>query len=294
MYQTTLFNKEDKVISRPKGQFLKWIGSKYRYAEEIVSYFPNYSGTYIEPFLGSGAVLATVTPENGIGSDIFPPLIEIWKNLKENPSQLSDWYAERWNTFEGKDKKTAYEAIKASYNRKPNGADFLFLTRSCYGGVVRFRKADGYMSTPVGIHYPISPDSFNARVIEWHNRVQSTNFYVGSFSEIMGSAKKGDFIYCDPPYVDSQGILYGAQGFSLEELMMTIEKCKSRGVHVALSIDGTKKSGNKICDIEVPDSLFEKEILINCGRSMLRRFQMNGQTLESEVVKDRLLLTYQP
>jgi DNA adenine methylase len=71
-----------------------------------------------------------------------------------------------------------------------------------------------------------------------------------------------------------------------------IEKCKRKGVNVILSIDGTKKSGNKICDLEVPDGLFEREIFVNCGRSMLRRFQMGGKSLETEVVADRLLLTY--
>jgi len=61
---------------------------------------------------------------------------------------------------------------------------------------------------------------------------------------------------------------------------------------VALSIDGTKRSGDLICRVPIPDGLFEREALVNCGRSMLRRFQMGGQSLESEVVADRLLLTY--
>jgi DNA adenine methylase len=47
-----------------------------------------------------------------------------------------------------------------------------------------------------------------------------------------------------------------------------------------------------LCDIPIPDDLFEHEVAVNCGRSMLRRFQLGGETLEGEVVKDRLLLTY--
>ncbi len=105
-------------------------------------------------------------------------------------------------------------------------------------------------------------------------------------------AKKGDLVYCDPPYVDSQAILYGAQKFSLAKLFESIERCKSRGVFVAMSIDGTKRSGDKICNIPIPDELFETEASVNCGRSMLRRFQMAGKTLENEVVSDKLLLTY--
>jgi len=112
------------------------------------------------------------------------------------------------------------------------------------------------------------------------------------FQQAMQQAREGDLVYCDPPYSFTQKILYGAQEFSLERLFDAIQDCKRRGAYVALSIDGTKKSGNLICNVPIPDGLFEEEALVNCGRSMLRRFQMNGQTLEEEVVADRLLLTY--
>jgi DNA adenine methylase len=61
---------------------------------------------------------------------------------------------------------------------------------------------------------------------------------------------------------------------------------------VALSIDGTKKSGRYICDVPIQKGLFKREILLDGGRSMLRRFQMGGGTLETEVVADRLALTW--
>ena len=110
----------------------------------------------------------------------------------------------------------------------------------------------------------------------------------------MRLAKKGDMVYCDPPYKHSQAILYGGQDFVLEELFEEIERCKKRGVYVALSIDGTKKSGDVVCDLPIPEKLFEEEIYVNLGKSMLKRFQMGGKTLESEIVADRLLLTYAP
>ena len=108
----------------------------------------------------------------------------------------------------------------------------------------------------------------------------------------MKQAKEGDLIYCDPPYTHSQTILYGAQDFRLTELFEHIAKVKSRGVKVALSIDGTKKSGDRNCELPIPDGLFKREMFVNVGPSMLKRFQMEGGTLESEVVADRLLLTY--
>jgi DNA adenine methylase len=112
------------------------------------------------------------------------------------------------------------------------------------------------------------------------------------YEEAMGAAKKGDLVYCDPPYHHSQTILYGAQDFNLEHLLEVVERCKARGVNVALSIDGMKRSGNHLCALPIPKGLFERESFISCGRSMLKRFQMNGQSLETEGVADRLLLTY--
>lgn len=285
-------NGEQRLIQPFKSQLLKWIGNKQRFAHEIVSHFPVEFGTYFEPFLGSGAVLGTLAPAQGVASDNFRPLIEIWRTLHADPERLNRWYSERWHAARRGDKATGYEEIKSSYNAKPNGADLLFLCRACYGGVVRFRKADGYMSTPCGIHNPIPPSAFAERVDEWRRRTSGTKFFEMDFREAMKRAVKRDLVYCDPPYKDTQTILYGAQDFDLGELYETISQCKARGVFVALSIDGTKKTGNKVCNVPTPSGLFEREVFVNCGRSMLRRFQMGGQTLEGEVVADRLLLTY--
>lgn len=291
--QLSLFKNSKTYHIRPlKIQLLKWIGNKQRFATEIVSYFPTDFNTYFEPFLGSGAVLATLAPEIAIGSDTFNPLMEIWQTLQKSPETVKKWYSDRWDILMNGDKKDEYEKIKESYNENPNGADLLFISRSCYGGVVRFRQADGYISTPVGIHNPISPVSFSKRVDEWHERTKGTKFLILDYSEAMEMAKPKDLIYCDPPYCHSQTILYGAQSFSLEKLLRWIENCKSKDIYVALSIDGTKRSGNYICDIPIPSKLFKREIFIECGRSMLKRFQMQNSSLEGEAVSDRLLLTY--
>jgi DNA adenine methylase len=275
-----------------RSQLLKWIGNKQRFAHEIASYFPANFGTYYEPFLGGASVLATLSPTRAVGSDVFAPLVEIWQTLHDAPETLVHWYANRRNQLISGDKLATYEEVKASYNARPNGADLLYLCRACYGGVVRFRKSDGYMSTPCGVHMPISVDSFARRVKEWRRRTAGAVFELLDYQEAMQAAKRRDLVYCDPPYKDTQKILYGAQSFDLNQLFDTIRDCKQRGVFVALSIDGTKRSGNLVCDVPIPAGLFAREVRVRCGRSMLRRFQMSGQTLESEVVADRLLLTY--
>lgn len=281
------------LLVRPfSAQLLKWIGNKQRFAPAIIRYFPDRFGTYHEPFLGSGGVLGVLSPRRAEAADVFAPLIGIWQQLKRDPEVVKDWYSDRWSEMKKYPKVEGYERIKGRYNAQANPADLLFLCRACYGGVVRFRLRDGYMSTPCGVHEPVSPESFVRRVDLWVKRVSGTEFFHRDYEESFARAKEGDVIYCDPPYSDSQTILYGAQKFALETLFRCIEKAKARGVFVALSIDGSKKSGDRLCDVDIPRGLFAKETAVVVGRSMLRRFQMGGQSLEAEVVKDRLLLTH--
>lgn len=273
-------------------QLLKWIGNKQKQAASIIAHFPSDYGTYYEPFLGSGGVLGVLAPRIAIASDVFLPLVEIWQTLRSDKELLKQQYAVRRSLVATLGKREAYAKALHDYNSNPNGADLLFLCRACYGGVVRFRKNDGFMSTPVGAHEPISAESFAKRAEIWHARTSGTTFRHMDFGEAMQLAQDGDLVYCDPPYSDSQTILYGAQAFSLERLFAKVAECKGRGVRVALSIDGTKFSGMKLCDVRVPDGLFLREEFVRVGRSMLKRFQMDGRTLEAHEVQDRLLLTY--
>lgn len=285
-----LVSKYSKYVP-PRTQLLKWVGNKQKFASEITKYFPTEFNNYFEPFLGSGAVLATVSPAKGVASDTFGPLIEIWNMLKDNPKELISWYKGWRDQLSHLSKEEVYERARNAYNDQPNGRDFLYLSRACYGGIIRFRK-DGYMSTPCGVHTPIPVKAFVERVNVWHKRVRNTNFFHWDYKSAFKAANPGDLIYCDPPYSHSQSILYGAQEFSLDALFTEIAIAKERGVYVALSIDGNKKSGNLICDLPIPENLFNKEVFIDCGKSMLRRFQVEGQTMAGEQVYDRLLITY--
>lgn len=275
-----------------KGQLLKWVGNKQKFAPEICQRFPKAFGTYYEPFVGSGGVLATLAPRRAVCGDAFKPLVEIWQKLQADTEGLIAWYAERHALIATMGKKEAYSKVLNDYNTKGgNGADLLFLSRVCYGGVVRFRK-DGYMSTPCGPHTPMPVKNFAERARIWAARTRGTTFLHADFAETVATAKAGDLVYCDPPYVDSQAILYGAQAFSLPRLFDVIGDLKARGVHVALSIDGTKKSGDHTVAMPTPDGLFAREELVHLGSSMLKRYQLKDQNADAHHVADRLLLTY--
>jgi DNA adenine methylase len=190
-YQLELF-----TLHPPK-QLLKWIGNKQRYACQIANLMPAYN-TYIEPFLGSGAILGTLAPASGIAGDILEPLIRIWQVIQTDPQALLDYYTSAWNKYL-EDREAVYAQVLTSYNTTPNPYDLLFLCRACYGGVVRFTK-DGRMSTPVGAHRAISPLSLRERIAIWRERIRHTTFIHADFEQTMDRAMKGDLVYCDPTY----------------------------------------------------------------------------------------------
>lgn len=280
---------------------LKWIGNKQRFAETIISYMPDKFNDYYEPFLGSGAVMAqllynsdkTDIPRfnHAYASDILPFLISIFDIVKSNPDKIKDHYKKEIDEYYiNPDSK--YAEIRDRFNQNHNALDFCLLSRTCYSGIVRFRKADGYMSTPRGPHKPISPDSFSKRVDLWNAIIQRVDFDTMTFDQSTDRAKYGDLIYCDPPYTHSQGIIYGAQSFSIDHLFEKIAECKDRGVYVMLSINGTRESNKKDISVTLPDGLFEREIFVNCGTSMIDRLQNAGQKMQNEVVYDKLMLTW--
>lgn len=280
---------------------LKWIGNKQRFANTIVSYMPSSFNNYYEPFLGSGAVLAELLVQNATclfphfnhayGSDVLPFLIDIFRLVKDNPSEIIDYYAKEISIYYD-NPEAQYEIIKNRFNQNHNAFDFCLLSRTCYSGIIRFRKADGYMSTPRGPHKPISPAEFEERVELWSDLVQKADFNVDSFEIAMSKLQSGDLVYCDPPYTHSQNIIYGAQSFNIECLWDKIAECKDRGAYVMLSINGTRESKKKDISVDIPSGLFERELTVNCGISMIDRLRNSGKSMTDEVVHDKLLLTW--
>ena len=280
---------------------LKWIGNKQRFANTIVSYMPSSFNNYYEPFLGSGAVLAELLMQDATclfphfnhayGSDVLPFLIDIFRLVKDNPSEIIDYYAKEISIYYD-NPEVQYEIIKNRFNQNHNAFDFCLLSRTCYSGIIRFRKADGYMSTPRGPHKPISPAEFEERVELWSDLVQKADFNVDSFEIAMSKLQSGDLVYCDPPYTHSQNIIYGAQSFNIECLWDKIAECKDRGAYVMLSINGTRESKKKDISVDIPSGLFERELTVNCGISMIDRLRNSGKSMTDEVVHDKLLLTW--
>lgn len=280
---------------------LKWIGNKQRFAETIVSYMPHTFNNYYEPFLGSGAVMAELlfSDANNLfphfnhafGSDILPFLIDIFEITKNSPSKLIDYYRKEITDYYSSPEKK-YDEVRDRFNSNHNPYDFLILSRTCYSGVIRFRKSDGYMSTPRGPHKPISPESFEDRILQWNHLLKKASFSNQSYMDVLDIPAEGDVVYCDPPYTHSQSIIYGAQDFRIEELWAKIADCKARGAKVLLSINGMRDSKKKDISITPPTGLFERQIFVNCGTSMIDRLQHTGKEMTDKLVDDQLFLSW--
>lgn len=275
---------------RPRGQLLKWVGNKFRYAETIAAHLPQSYERYFEPFVGTGAVLATVAPNRGIAGDALGVLVDLHRTVQKDPDRLIAHYAGAHRELADNGKE-AYEHIKARYNANPTPEDLLVISRTCYGGVMRFTK-DGFISTPMGPHRPMSAEKLSGYMVEWRERLRNTIFLHRDFRETMAEAGKGDVIYCDPPYLHGQTILYGAQEFRLELLWQAVAEAARRGAHAMVSVDGWRQSGAKHIALGVPEGIFRRELLVERGGCMLRRFQMTGEDMSLEQVADRLLLTW--
>jgi DNA adenine methylase len=269
---------------------LKWIGNKQRSAAAIAAYLPSTYGRYIEPFVGSAAVLATMSPTTARAGDTLAPLIDLWTQIRDEPETVLAHYTREWLRYVS-DREGIYDEVLRRYNEDPNGLDLLFLCRTCYGGVVRFTKK-GEMSTPLGAHRAIPPKALALRLALWRPRIAGTEFVHQSYEQTMADVGQGDVVYCDPPYSFSQAILYGAQDFSIETLWTAISVAKARGAKVAVSIDGSSRSGEVVRQHAWPDGLFPREVFLHLGGSMLKRFQLGGTDTEGHLVSDRLLLTW--
>jgi len=276
--------------TRPSGQILKWVGNKQRYAAAIARHLPAEEGTYFEPFVGTGAVLATMRPDRGVAGDTLGVLIDLLRLVQRDPNRLVAHYEHERAQIVARGRE-AYEEIQARFNINPTPDDLLVLSRTCYGGVVRFTRG-GTISTPMGPHHPMAADKLARYMTEWQARLRGVEFVCQDFSETMAAAGSGDTIYCDPPYLHGQSILYGAQDFQLARLWEAVTAAVERGARVAVSVDGYRRSGDRMIDLGMPIGLFERELMIERGGCMLRRFQMGGSDMALERVADRLLLSW--
>ena len=140
-----------KIPTKTLNPVIKWSGSKRKVAVELSKKILS-KDRYFEPFVGGGSMLPFRGVDKGIASDIIPELIVLWNEIKNNPEITASEYKVRWDKLQN-DGHGAYYEIRHNFNKTKDPFDFLFLTRTCVNGLIRY-NSNGDLDN-------ISPEDYN-------------------------------------------------------------------------------------------------------------------------------------
>ncbi|MCH8159914.1 MAG: Dam family site-specific DNA-(adenine-N6)-methyltransferase [Proteobacteria bacterium] len=216
--------------------FLKWPGGKRWIAPLLAKIIGGeLQGTYFEPFTGAASVFLELKPKKAVLSDSNGRLVEFLKIVRRHPNKVVD------ATWRFSNNVDCYYRVRGSHPRTEIGraARFLFLNRTCWGGVYRLNRS-GDFNVPFGN---------SGRKICSRAHVQAVAKVLGAallktedFEAVMSAARKGDVIYADPPYTsrgENNGFLrYNESLFSWKDqqrLAHAARKARRGGAFVAVS-----------------------------------------------------------
>ena len=240
--------------------FIKWYGGKRRVLPKITGLLPEKITTYVEPFVGGGAVACWVmerhAPATVVLNDACAPLIAAWQAVASNPAALIE---ETQNLLTGyalaQDKAEYYNRIREQYNnyrllgeRYPHGngeynvgsisAAFLFFNRTGFNGLYRVNSNTKAYNTP-HVSHERTPriDAENIMVL---NKVLCRSIiHYGDFEYTLSWAKLGAVFYFDPPYRGTAAGVYTAEEFDDAEhrrLAAFVRKCSRLGARCIVSV----------------------------------------------------------
>jgi len=195
----------------------------------------------IEPFVGSGAVFLNIQCERYLLGDINPDLINLYHCLKTDQQALIEEARSLFTAANNTRKR--YLQFRKEFNNGAQGrrraALFVYLNRHGYNGLCRYNLSGGF-NVPFGRYKkPYFPEKEMRLFAE---RARKAKFVCADFVKVMNRARRGDLVYCDPPYVPlsptASFTAYAKQGFGLDqqvELAYRAEHLASRGVKVVIS-----------------------------------------------------------
>jgi DNA adenine methylase len=239
---------EELLKNKPK-PFVKWVGGKRQLLQQFRDgglYPPDdfnpLTNTYFEPFVGGGAVFFDLLPKKAELSDLNNELVVTYNTIKHDVDDLIA--SLKKHTYE----KKYYLKMRAKDPKKMSDTDvasrFIFLNRTCFNGMYRVNSKGGF-NVPFGKYTnPVICDEENLRKVS--EVLREVTIRRQDYKEILKKAKKGDFVYFDPPYYPisktSSFTSYTADAFlekEQTELRDTFVELHKRGCYVMLSNSDT-------------------------------------------------------
>lgn len=256
--------------------FVKWAGGKRQILSKITKFIDEAIAenelsdfTYIEPFLGGGAVFFSVHPKRAVINDLNEDLINAYRVIKsQDYIRLIDKLKEHDARYRENPDDYYYSTRMQDRNESftqmsdiDRAARMIFLNRTCYNGLYRVNNS-GFFNTPIGRYKnPLICDEQN--ITEVHNYLSDSQNNIeimnGSYEYAIEKAKDGDIIYVDPPYdyEDDDGFTkYQMNGFSFDDFKVLKGVCDcaiDKGATVIISNNSTEK----VIDLFKQDSKYE-------------------------------------
>ena len=207
--------------------FLKWAGGKYRCLDIILASLPK-GDRLIEPFTGSGVVFLNTDFPNYLLAEGNADLVNLYHCIqKEGRSFIES--CEGFFSYEANQEKNYYDLRKKfneSSDKRERSLIFLYLNRHGYNGLCRYKKP----------YFPLN------ELHAFHLKTQTTEIIESDFKDTFLRAKKGDVIYCDPPYAPlsktSNFSSYTSKSFGEKEQITLVNLAKeaaSLGATVIIS-----------------------------------------------------------
>jgi DNA adenine methylase len=237
--------KKNKLMA----PFVKWVGGKRQLIPEIQKYFPErITGKYYEPFVGGGAVLFCLQPSRAVINDLNTELINLYKVVRDNVDELIEDLKKHKNEedyyyrLRELDRTTEFDKLSSV----EKASRIHYLNKTCYNGLYRVNNL-GEFNSPFGKYAnPNIVNEINFKAVSAflvNKGVEITNV---DYAESVKFAKRGDFVYFDPPYEplsDSSNFTgYTKGGFSKEEqqrLKLTCDDLHKKEVNFLLSNSNT-------------------------------------------------------
>lgn len=232
------------------GPFVKWAGGKRQLLAQIRERMPREYNRYYEPFIGGGAVVFDLLPENALINDINEALINAYVQIRENVDSFLD-NIHRIDSAIGEDGKAYYYSMRNLYNMKLEkmeydielAALFVFLNKHCFNGLYRV-NSKGLFNVPYNNSKRVSCDEESIRMTsDYLKRVTITT---GDFEDACRNSGRGDFVFLDSPYAPLNPTSfesYTKEGFTLESherLARLYDELTERGCYCMLTNHNTE------------------------------------------------------
>ncbi len=181
--------------------FLKWAGGKRWLFADPDFEMPNFSGKYIEPFLGGGAVFFHLQPKSALIADVNHRLIETYCAIRDSWEYV---YSEL-NRLQRLHSKEFYYKERRRVRRTAHtrAAQFLYLNRTCWNGLYR-ENLKGQFNVPIGTKTKIIFEDEDFQEISL--ALRGVEIECADFSKTIAKASSGDLVFVDPPYTTAHNM----------------------------------------------------------------------------------------